>query len=112
VVSIPNTAPSLSVIPDQIVTEGNLLTVTAKATDLDGDALSYSLGAGSPSGMTINATLGVITWTSAKAQVGSYTVTVQALDNGTPNLSAITTFKVTVNKANTAPVLAALADQG
>src|SRR6185436_2292736 len=61
--------------------------------------------------MAINATLGVITWTPVKAQVGSYTITVQATDNGTPNQSAITTFKVTVNKANTAPVLAALADQ-
>src|SRR5437763_16044417 len=62
--------------------------------------------------MTINSTNGVISWTPTEAQGPSTNlVTVKVTDDGSPNLSDTKSFTVYVNEVNTAPVLAAIADQ-
>src|SRR5207248_1390647 len=62
--------------------------------------------------MTINSTNGVINWTPTEAQGPSTNlVTVRVTDNGSPNLSDTKSFTVVINEVNTAPVLAAIADQ-
>ena len=47
-VSQPNRAPSLGAIGNQAVAEGASLPLTLSASDLDNDALSFSLDAGAP----------------------------------------------------------------
>src|SRR5262245_49716558 len=109
-----NSAPSLGVIANQTVNEGSLLTVTASGNDTDvpANTLTYSLDPGAPAGMTINASSGVLTWTPTEAQgPGTSPVTVRVTDSGTPSLSATRTFNVTVNEVNSAPTLAAIANQ-
>ncbi|MGC9363767.1 MAG: putative Ig domain-containing protein [Fidelibacterota bacterium] len=78
-----NTPPSITVVPGGIITitEDVLYTTDVDASDADaGDVLSYSLNT-APTGMTINATTGVIQWTPTNAQVGTHTVTVKVTDS-------------------------------
>jgi predicted transcriptional regulator len=114
VVEEANSAPVLMAIADQTVTEGATLSLTATATDSDvpANALSFSLEPGAPAGASINATTGVMTWTPSEAQgPGSYVLTVRVTDDGTPNLNDTESFTVVVEEANSAPTLAAIADQ-
>jgi autotransporter-associated beta strand protein len=107
-----NSAPSLTVPADQTIDELTTLTVTNTATDPDpGSALTFSLVA-PPTGMTINPTTGVITWTPSEAQgPGSFTISVVVSDDAQTPLSATNTFNVTVNEVNSAPTLASIANQ-
>jgi hypothetical protein len=113
-----NTAPLLVMPTNQIVDEETLLSVSALGSDSDepANALTFSL-VSPPSGMTINATNGLIEWTPSEAQ-GPDTVTVtvvltdenpDALSN--QQLSVTNTFEITVNEINVAPVLTLPADQ-
>src|SRR4030095_14935468 len=95
-----NSAPVLGVIANQTVNEGSLLTVMASATDGDvpANTLSFSL-VSPPAGAAINASSGVLSWTPSEAQgPGSYTLTVQVTDSGSPPLSDTKSFSVTVNE--------------
>jgi autotransporter-associated beta strand protein len=107
-----NSAPSLTVPADQTVDELTTLTVTNTATDPDaGTALTFSLDT-PPSGMTINPTTGVISWTPSEAQgPGSFIVTVVVSDDAQTPLSATNTFNITVNEVNSAPSLATIPNQ-
>jgi hypothetical protein len=107
-----NQAPVLAPIPNQTVNEGSLLTFKASATDSDipAQTLTYSLTGTVPQGASINAQTGVFSWTPTEAQGGSsYTFQVVAND-GLLN-SAPQSVQVTVNKVNTAPVLAPIPNQ-
>jgi hypothetical protein len=59
-----NRPPTISVplIPSRLV--GTPLTFAATASDLDGDSLTFSTGAGWPAGFTLNPSTGVVTGTS------------------------------------------------
>src|SRR5439155_27380562 len=88
------------------------LTASATDADLPANSLSYSLDAGAPAGAAIDATTGAFSWTPTEAQgPGDYNVTVRATDDGTPALHASRTFPIHVAELNTAPALAAIADQ-
>ncbi|MDB6028121.1 MAG: hypothetical protein JWM68_4344, partial [Verrucomicrobiales bacterium] len=103
-----NAAPTLATISNQTINEGSTLSISAAATDTDvpANSITYSLDAGAPVGMSINAGSGAITWTTTEAHgPGVYTVTARATDNGSPSLSSTATFNVTVNEVNIAPVL-------
>jgi len=65
-----NLPPVLDPIGDKTVNELTLLTFTATASDPDtpAQALTFSLGAGAPTGASIDATTGVFTWTPTEAQ--------------------------------------------
>jgi hypothetical protein len=91
-----NTEPVLSVPASQVVPVGGSLSVMATATDVDqpAQALRFSLVSG-PSGLSINPTSGLITWTPASAQRPSTNlVTVRVTDNGTPTLNDTESFSV------------------
>src|SRR4030095_17227724 len=93
--------------------EGTRLTWTASAsdTDLPTNILSFSL-ISPPAGASITASSGLFSWTPSEAQgPGSYTITVQVTDDGSPPLSDTKTFMVTVNDVNNAPTLAVIANQ-
>jgi hypothetical protein len=105
-----NTAPFLASINSQNVNEGALVSCNALAADIDrpAQALSFSLGAGAPSGAAIT-TNGSFTWTPTEAQgPGNYNIFVIVSDNGSPSLSETQIVNIVVNELNSAPVLAAM----
>ncbi len=79
--------------------ENSTLTLRVLATDPDpGENLTYSLVT-APSGATIDAQTGVVTWTPAEGTgPGNYSLTVKVTDNGVPPLSATTNLSVTVTE--------------
>src|SRR5213078_1650783 len=83
------------------------LVVTNAATDADlpANTLTFSLMS-VPSGVSVNPTTGVLTWSPTEAQGPSTNViTVKVSDNGVPALSDSKSFTVVVTEANSAPVL-------
>jgi hypothetical protein len=107
-----NLAPSVAPIADQTVDEGSTLSLTVTATDPNaGDTLQFSL-ADAPQGVQIDATSGLLTWTPSESQgPGSYLIRVRVTDSGTPALSGIGSFKVTVGEVSQAPQIDPILDQ-
>jgi hypothetical protein len=108
-----NSAPTLTVPDDQTINELNELVVTNTATDLDlpAQTLTFALVSG-PSGVAVDPTTGVLTWTPTEAQGPSTnTITVRVTDDGEPALSNTNSFTVVVGEVNRAPVLAVPSDQ-
>ena len=87
-----NSAPVIESDPETTAKEGVAYTYDVDATDPNGDTLTYSLTV-SPSGMTINSTTGVITWTPTIAD--SYDVTVEVSDDSKSDTQS---FTITVAK--------------
>lgn len=107
-----NRAPSLGPIADLQVGEGSPMQVNANASDPDlpQDSLSYSLTA-APSGASVSPS-GLISWTPGEAAgPGAFVFTVKVTDSGTPALSAVRSFDVTVAEVNKAPTLSGIPDQ-
>jgi hypothetical protein len=105
-----NARPTLNPVPTQTVNEQTQLVVTNTATDPDQppQTLVFSLVSG-PSGMTINSTNGILTWTpSTTNSPSTNNVTVAVTDNGVPPLSATNSFLVIVEEVNIAPTLPAV----
>ncbi len=107
-----NVAPTLSLSGNTFTIDENtpLTGLQGSATDPDipANTLTFSLS-GAPSGMTINAATGVVSWTPTEAQGGNpntvYNFSVVVTDNGTPNLSDSKPVSVTVREVNQAPTL-------
>ncbi len=94
-----NTPPILSPIADQIVSAGQLLSITNTASDSDFPAqtLTFSLGPGAPTGVALNSSNGVFSWTPADFQGGTTnSIQIIVTDNGTPPLGATQSFSITV----------------
>jgi uncharacterized repeat protein (TIGR01451 family) len=108
-----NDAPELAPVASQVVDEGALLRLPMEATDADlpDEQLTFTL-VGPPLGATIDPSTGVFSWTPSEAQgPGANTITVLVLDSGSPALSAVRQFTVTVREVNAPPVLTAVADR-
>lgn len=96
---IPNTAPNLMAISNQVINLGRQLSLTAVANDADTppQTLVFTLDLGAPSGATINSFSGILTWTPVQLPVPSTNnIVVRVTDNGSPALSATRSFTVTV----------------
>ncbi|HEY6830356.1 MAG TPA: putative Ig domain-containing protein, partial [Gemmatimonadaceae bacterium] len=102
-----NQAPVLAPIGAKSVSEGQLLTFTATATDPDGNALTFSAG-NLPTGATFTPA-GVFSWTPTFTQSGNYNVTITVTDNGSPAQSDFEIVTITVGNVNRPPVLGAIA---
>jgi len=110
-VSITSSSPVISAIAEAVVMEGQALNLTVGASDADGDGLTFSLVAGEPSGMTIGASSGVVTWTTDESDgPSSFPVVVKVTDDSSEALSATSFFTVTVEELNLAPVIDPIAD--
>src|SRR5262249_13020880 len=85
-----NAAPSLGELADQVIREGEPLSLVVSASDADtNQRLIYQLDPGAPLGMSIDPATGVLTWVPVDGTSGSdYRVSVRVTDNGSPNLSA------------------------
>jgi hypothetical protein len=98
-----NDPPVLAVISDQVIAEGSTLRLTNTVTDVDVPVqmFTFSLEPGSPAGVTLNATNGVLIWTPTEAQGPSTNViVVQVRDDGSPSLTDTKSFTVIVNEAS------------
>jgi RHS repeat-associated protein len=98
-----NNAPLITSTPVSVAALGSTYKYQVVAKDSDaGDTLTYQLLSPSPvpTGMSINATTGLLTWTNPVA--GNYQVVVGAVDKG--GLAAAQRFTLTA-RANNAPVI-------
>lgn len=106
-----NNAPVFAAISaGQSVNEGSLYSLQLSAEDADDDNVTFSKVSG-PASLTCSSA-GLVEWTPGESDgPGSYTVTVRATDDGTPNLTTDKSWTVTVNEDNVAPSLTAISDQ-
>jgi len=86
-------------------------TIAAGDPDIPAQQLTWQLGPGAPSAMSIDPATGLLTWTPSTNQPGSYPVTVIVTDNGIPNLSASVTFLAVIREVNHPPVVATVPTQ-
>ncbi|HYG22970.1 MAG TPA: putative Ig domain-containing protein [Verrucomicrobiae bacterium] len=94
VTNIPNQAPTLQPVTEQIWIGGSTLSVTNVATDPDlpWQNLAFALEA-APAGAAIDTNSGIVTWRPAVADAGTTNVfTVRVFDNGSPSLGATQSF--------------------
>jgi hypothetical protein len=94
---VPNTAPVLNVISNQVVVLGQTLSFTASANDADlpAQTLTFSLGTNAPAGTFVNSFNGHFTWTPTNASTTN-AMSLVVTDDGAPSLSATQTFTVIV----------------
>lgn len=108
-----NAAPVLGTIANTNVTELRSLNLTLTATDPDlpANTFTYAVVSG-PTGASVNANSGLVSWTPAEAQGPSTnTFSVRVTDNGTPSLSSTQSFSVIVLESNSPPVFGTISDQ-
>ena len=102
-----NTSPTLSLLPDISIPEGEAWEIEATATDTDIplNTLEFSLGANAPQGMDLSPE-GVLTWVPSELQgPGIFEISVSVDDGtGSDNSSSTSTFSVTVEDVNQPPV--------
>jgi len=96
----PNQAPQITSAALTSATVGRLYGYELKATDPDGDALSYTL-VRAPSGMAIQPSSGAIEWTPSTGQVGAHSVSVRVADPA--GAAATQDFSVSVAAGSAAP---------
>src|SRR5262249_39623828 len=87
-----NAPPELRGIPDRTVRQGDPVTFTVHADDVDQQPLTYALVNGPP-GATINPNTGVFTWVPGFDSGGPYSIRFQASD-GTATAERAVTFTV------------------
>ncbi len=103
-----NTAPDITVPTDQNITRGTALTgVTVTATDVNAaDTLTFSADEpGTPAGLTIDSSTGVVSWTPTFDQIGTHNVAFSVSD-GTATVSKTVAFVVAPTIADSAAPLA------
>ena len=98
-----NTAPTLSGSAASAVIAGNSYSFTPVANDADGDALTFSI-ANRPSWASFNSSTGRLSGTPTSSHIGNYSNIVISVSDGT-HTTALTPFSVSVNAANSAPVI-------
>jgi uncharacterized repeat protein (TIGR01451 family) len=106
-----NHVPVLDPMPDIVIFEGTLLTVTNVAEDSDAppQELSFSM-AGPLPGANVDPKTGILTWVPTESQgPGTNFLQIIVWDDGFPGLSATQTFAVIVLESNMPPSLSAIA---
>ena len=93
-----NQAPVLDPIADQTNEQFETVSLTASATDPNGDVLTFS-ATGLPDGLSMNPTTGEMSGTLT-ASLGTYPVSVSVQDDGSPLLSDQVNFTWTVIDPN------------
>ncbi len=92
-----NQPPILTPITNMVVTPDGGIVYRVEAFDPDGDELTYSLGADTPTNAIIVATNGLFRWRPTRANASTTRdFTVVVTDNGNPPMSTSNTFAVTV----------------
>ncbi|MEM7316068.1 MAG: putative Ig domain-containing protein, partial [Planctomycetota bacterium] len=102
--SVPNEAPSFTSTPLTEATVGKGYFYRPAATDAD-DAFAFELATG-PSGMVLNRISGLIEFTPTMDQLGSHSVTIQAIDER--GAVSEQSFELDVASDTTAPTVSIL----
>jgi len=89
-----NNSPIIESDPITTAKEGAAYTYDVEATDPNGDTLEFSLLV-HPTGMTINSTTGVISWTPTESQIGENEVSVEVSDGSKSDTQS---FTITVDE--------------
>lgn len=89
-----NNSPVIESDPITTAKEGAAYTYDVEATDPNGDTLEFSLLV-HPTGMTIDSTTGVITWTPTESQIGEIEVVVEVSDGSKSDTQP---FTITVDE--------------
>ena len=113
ITTLINTAPTITLPATVTLDEGETLSLTAVAHDVDaGQTLTFALLSGAPAGVSLNSISGLITWPTGEGNGPSTNqIRVVVTDNGQPSMSATSTVFVIVNEVNSAPVLAPVANR-
>ena len=96
-----NRAPTLTDPGPQSHAEGDTVSLQLAASDLDGDALTFS-AAGLPGGLSIDAATGLVGGTVSYTAVGAYSVSLAATDGVATDSRTVTW---TITDANRPPTL-------
>lgn len=106
-----NRAPTLSLIGDKTVNEGQLLQFSLSATDPDGNNLTYS-ATNLPPGATFDSQTHMFSWTPTFDQAGNYpNVEFTVTDDGSPMMLAFEDITITVGHVNRAPIFTPVGSQ-
>jgi len=97
-----NLPPVLDSIGDKTTSEDQELSFQLSATDPDRDTLTYSASP-LPSGVSLNSSTGIFSWTPAFGQSGDYSVTFTVTDDAFPSESDSETINIVVLRANRPP---------
>jgi cyclophilin family peptidyl-prolyl cis-trans isomerase len=114
-VAVANTqtgiAPAIDPIGDQTTSEGTAFSIDANATDgnLPNDLLTFSL-VSPPTGMTIDPSTGVISWTPGES-FGGQTLTITVRVTDAFELTDDETFELFVNEVNQAPTISTIGNK-
>ena len=100
-VSNVNDLPVITSLPVTEGTQDMAYAYDVEASDIDNDALAYSL-LESPPGMAINGTNGIISWLPDNGQVGTHNITVSVMDD---NGSTSQEFALIIANVNDAPAI-------
>lgn len=100
-----NDPPVIIPVTNVIEYANSLVSFVVAANDVDGPSLTYSLGAGAPSGAVINPSTGLFTWTPSTNYIGTNLITFIVNDNGSPALTATQTIYVVVLPLNPVEIL-------
>ncbi|WP_013334653.1 putative Ig domain-containing protein [Gloeothece verrucosa] len=95
-----------SIAPENAIAQvGKPFRYQAAAQDPDGDTVTYSLVAGAPAGVSMDANKGLLTWTPASNQLGAREFTIKVADG--KGGEALQTVSLVVNAPipNQAPVI-------
>ena len=98
VLVVANTAPAFAAQPLRVLTAGETLVLTNRASDpeVPPQTLSYFLVT-APAGAALDASTGVLTWPTSDADIGTTNAFMMvAADNGVPSLIGVSTFSVAV----------------
>jgi len=93
-----NRPPTITTAAPTSATTGAAYTYDVDATDPDGDTLSYALTT-APTGMTMEASSGLIAWTPTAAQAGSSTLTIVVRDGRGGEASQTASIQTSANQA-------------
>ena len=99
-----NEAPEITTVPRIEAIAGKTYRYDLDARDADSDVLAYSL-TNAPAGMQINATTGLITWTTTSANIGQHDVTVKVTDGRGGSATQRFTLQVIIAPPNRPPVI-------
>ena len=98
-----NTAPAISGVPPLTVVTGQWYRFLPSASDIDGQALTYSIS-GKPSWTSFNANTGLLSGTPPVTAVGVYEDVTISVSDGVA-VVALPAFSITVLPSNTAPII-------
>jgi hypothetical protein len=110
-----NHAPAIVSLPSQVSVDQQAtlsLPLSAIDPDIPQQPLTWQLGPGAPTGLLLDSSSGILTWTPTIAQGPSTNqITVTVRDNGVPALSDTKQFLIIVNAVNHAPILPPIGTQ-